>query len=47
VRRWVWTSDRRIAAWGPVKANLIYLKVGFLWGLGARKRLGKSYPDVR
>jgi glycosyltransferase involved in cell wall biosynthesis len=47
VRRWVWTSDRRIAAWGPVKANLIYLKVGFLWGLGARSRLGTSYPDVR
>jgi rSAM/selenodomain-associated transferase 2 len=47
VPRWVWTSDRRIAAWGPVKANLIYLKIGFLWGLGARKRLGESYPDVR
>ena len=47
VPRWVWTSDRRIAAWGPVKANLIYLKIGFLWGLGARKRLGESYPDIR
>jgi glycosyltransferase involved in cell wall biosynthesis len=47
VPRFVQTSDRRIAAWGPVKANLIYLKVGILWGLGARKRLGNSYPDVR
>ena len=47
VPRWVWTSDRRIAAWGPVKANLIYLKIGFLWGLGARKRLGESYTDIR
>lgn len=47
VPRFVHTSDRRIAAWGPVKANLIYLKVGILWGLGAKKRLGASYPDVR
>ncbi len=47
VPRFVHTSDRRIAAWGPIKANIIYLKVGILWGLGARKRLGASYPDVR
>ena len=47
VPRFVFTSDRRIAAWGPFKANLIYLKVGILWGLGAKKRLGASYPDVR
>jgi glycosyltransferase involved in cell wall biosynthesis len=47
VRRWVWTSDRRIAAWGPVRANWIYFKVGILWAIGARKRLGEHYPDVR
>lgn len=41
------TSDRRIAEWGPLKANWIYLKVGFLWGLGAKKRLDRYYPDVR
>ncbi|WP_271079521.1 glycosyltransferase [Aurantiacibacter sp. MUD61] len=41
------TSDRRIAEWGPLKANWIYLKVGFLWGLGAKKRLERYYPDVR
>ncbi|MDE1467176.1 glycosyltransferase [Aurantiacibacter sp. D1-12] len=41
------TSDRRIAKWGPLKANWIYLKVGFLWGLGAKKRLERYYPDVR
>jgi glycosyltransferase involved in cell wall biosynthesis len=47
IRRWVWTSDRRIAAWGPVKANWIYFKVGILWAFGARARLGDHYPDVR
>ena len=46
-RRWVWTSDRRIAAWGPLKANWIYFKVGILWAVGARARLGHHYPDVR
>lgn len=47
VPRIVRTSDRRIAAWGPLKANWIYFKVGMLWCLGARERLGRHYPDVR
>ena len=47
VNRWVETSDRRIAAWGPLKANWIYFKVGILWAVGARKRMAKDYPDVR
>ncbi len=47
VPRWVWTSDRRITAWGPLKANWIYFKVGMLWALGARSRLGSHYPDIR
>ncbi len=47
VPRFVTTSDRRIAAWGPIKANYIYLKVGALWAFGARKRLAHYYPDVR
>jgi len=47
VRRTVITSDRRIAEWGPVKANWIYFKVGMLWALGARARLERYYPDVR
>lgn len=47
VPRTVETSDRRIAEWGALKANWIYLKVGFLWGLGAKKRLERYYPDVR
>lgn len=42
------TSDRRIAAWGELKANWIYLKIGIRWGLGLRlKTLPKLYPDVR
>lgn len=47
VPRIVRTSDRRIAAWGAMKANWIYLKVGILWAFGARKRLHRHYPDVR
>ncbi|MDG2001747.1 MAG: glycosyltransferase [Novosphingobium sp.] len=47
VPRIVRSSDRRIAAWGPLKANWIYLKVGAMWALGARKRLAKLYPDIR
>jgi len=47
VRRWVETSDRRIAAWGPLKANWIYFKVGIMWAVGARKRMQRHYPDVR
>lgn len=47
VRRWIVTSDRRIAAWGPLKANWIYFKVGILWAVGARARLAQHYPHVR
>lgn len=47
VGRIVQTSDRRIVAWGPWRANWIYLKVGVMWAFGARKRLGAHYPDVR
>ena len=47
LRRTVETSDRRIAEWGALKANWIYFKVGMLWGLGARRRLERHYPDVR
>jgi len=48
VNRIVITSDRRIEKWGEWKANWIYLKVGFRWGLGIKpKALGLLYPDVR
>ena len=39
--------DRRVAAWGALRANWIYLKVGARWGLGFRKGLEQQYPDVR
>ncbi len=47
VNRLVVTSDRRVAAWGGLKANWIYLYVGVRWGLGLRKRIERHYPDVR
>lgn len=47
IGRTVQTSDRRVAAWGPLKANLIYFKCGLMWAFGARERLGRHYPDVR
>jgi rSAM/selenodomain-associated transferase 2 len=47
VPRIVRTSDRRVAAWGPLRANWIYFKVGMMWAFGARKRLACHYPDVR
>lgn len=47
VPRWVWTSDRRITAWGRWRANWIYFKVGMMWALGARERLADHYPDIR
>ena len=47
VPRRVYTSDRRIAAWGPLKANWIYFKVGILWAVGLRHRMADNYPDIR
>jgi len=47
VNRVVITSDRRVAAWGALRANWIYLKIGARWGLGFRKGLERYYPDVR
>lgn len=47
IDRIVRTDDRRVAAWGGVRANWVYLNVGIRWGLGARSRLGDRYPDVR
>nr|WP_233061086.1 glycosyltransferase [Parvularcula mediterranea] len=47
IDRLVRTDDRRVAAWGGLKANLVYANVGIRWGFGARKRLGDKYPDVR
>jgi GT2 family glycosyltransferase len=47
IDRIVITSDRRIAAWGGLKANWIYFKVGLLWTLGLHRAADRRYPDVR
>ncbi len=47
VNRVVLTSDRRVASWGELRANWIYLKVGIGWGVGLRRRLERHYPHVR
>ena len=47
VNRVVITSDRRVAAWGALRANWIYLTVGVRWAVGLRRRLGERYPHVR
>lgn len=48
LNRVVQSSDRRVARWGAVKANAIYLYIGFLWGIGVSADfLKKAYKDVR
>ncbi|MDJ0643979.1 MAG: glycosyltransferase [Erythrobacter sp.] len=47
VRRWVITSDRRIAELGSLRANYTYLKVGLMWAVGVREGLRDHYPDIR
>ena len=48
VNRTVQSSDRRVAKWGPIKANLIYLAIGTLWGVGVSSTtLKQFYEDVR
>ena len=48
LNRLVQSSDRRVAKWGPLKANLIYLAIGSLWGIGVSGQwLKQFYADVR
>jgi rSAM/selenodomain-associated transferase 2 len=48
IHRKVWSSDRRVAKWGPVRANLTYLYIGMMWGLGRPpEKLARHYADVR
>lgn len=48
VNRLVQSSDRRVAKWGLLKANFIYLAIGFLWGIGVpATKLKQFYDDVR
>ena len=46
--RVVQSSDRRVAKWGSLKANIIYLWIGILWGLGVKASyLKQFYADIR
>lgn len=48
IHRKVWSSDRRVAKWGPLRANFTYLYIGMMWGLGrAPDKLARHYADVR
>ena len=48
VNRTVQSSDRRVAKWGTIKANLIYLAIGSLWGVGvSATTLKRFYENVR
>jgi rSAM/selenodomain-associated transferase 2 len=48
INRVVQSSDRRVAKWGTWKATLIYLYIGFLWGVGASPAyLKQFYEDIR
>jgi|GEM_PF-108950 len=48
LNRVVQSSDRRVAAWGALKANAIYLMIGLLWGLGVpATTLKQFYEEVR
>ncbi|MEO1069916.1 MAG: TIGR04283 family arsenosugar biosynthesis glycosyltransferase [Cyanobacteria bacterium J06638_6] len=48
INRVVHSSDRRVAAWGAIKANIIYLMIGFLWGIGVPAvTLKRFYEEVR
>jgi rSAM/selenodomain-associated transferase 2 len=48
VDRVVFSSDRRMVKWGFLKANWIYLYIGFLWGIGvSADYLQRFYEDVR
>jgi rSAM/selenodomain-associated transferase 2 len=48
INRVVQSSDRRVAKWGVLKANAIYLMIGMLWGLGvSANTLKRFYEEVR
>ena len=48
VNRVVQSSDRRVAKWGVIKASIIYLYIGFLWGFGVKgSYLKRFYQEIR
>ncbi|NQV10032.1 MAG: glycosyltransferase [Cyanobacteria bacterium] len=48
IRRLVFSSDRRVRQWGALKAIVMYLSIGILWGLGMPpSRMKRFYEDIR
>lgn len=48
VNRIVQSSDRRVAQWSPLKAIVIYLCIGILWGIGVPPAyLKRFYAEIR
>jgi rSAM/selenodomain-associated transferase 2 len=48
VNRVVQSSDRRVARWGELKATVIYLYIGILWGCGVSTTyLKRFYEEIR
>ncbi|WP_258003971.1 glycosyltransferase family protein [Fischerella thermalis] len=48
VNRIVYTSDRRVARWGILKAIAIYIYIGILWRIGVDAKYSKRvYQDIR
>ncbi|EAM49933.1 conserved hypothetical protein [Crocosphaera watsonii WH 8501] len=48
LNRVVESSDRRVAKLGSFKANIIYLWIGILWGLGvSADYLKQFYAEIR
>lgn len=48
VHRIVRSSDRRVAEWGGLRANLKFIQIGVAWGLGrSAETLAEGYEDIR
>lgn len=44
----VHSSDRRVAKWGVMKSNLIFIAISSLWALGmSNKKLARLYTHIR
>jgi hypothetical protein len=48
IRRLVYSSDRRVARLGLLKAYMTYVRIAILWAFGASTRwLRSQYEDIR
>ncbi|MEO1054280.1 MAG: TIGR04283 family arsenosugar biosynthesis glycosyltransferase [Bacteroidota bacterium] len=48
IKRTVKSSDRRVAKWGFIKANTIYIYISLMWAFGVPSRqLRNLYKDIR